>query len=298
MSDQYWICDPEGRVLGPLPLQTVTELVAAGRIRTISAVSRDGEDWVTVDQVPEVVGLFQAPEPNAREREEAQKAVQLRGQLAALQGKLPYEVLGVRSTATLDEHRSAFFALAKRFHPARLPPGTHPQLREACFETFQFLSGLMQGVENTMAPRPVPPPPPAATERRRPPIQPPQRPTYEVSDFVGLTRGGDGIEATVRVTPRTASIFTEHHTVNFNNESVFLPTRQHLPLGTVLSVHLIFDNAKEIHSRARVVWENAAETNRTTKLGFGVRLLSLEKHDRQFIKDYLNQVPREPPPGG
>lgn len=289
MTPSYWVSDSEGRVLGPLSLQTLAELVAAQRIREVSRVSRDGETWVPLHAVSEVAGLFLAPEPSKREQDEATKAKQLRNQLVALRNRPPHEVLGVRAEATLEEHRTAFFALAKRFHPARLPPGTHPELREACYETFQFLSDLMQAVEARLAPRA---PAPAAGPTSAAPT-PAAR--YEAQDFVGLTKSGEGIEATIRVNPKTASIFTEHHTVNFSNESVFLPTPHHLPLGTMLNINLIFDNAMQIRSRARVIWENVNETAKA-KLGFGVRLLSLEKKDRQFIRDYLSSGGREPSP--
>ncbi len=282
MNESYWVSDAEGRVLGPLPLQTLTELVAAGRIREVANVSRDGDRWVPLSAVPEVHSLFQGPEASAREQEEFKKANQLRTQLASLRNRPAHEVLGVLADATLEQHRTAFFALAKRFHPARLPPGTHPSLREACHETFQFLSDLMQTVEAHLTRWAVP-----AARDARPGAPAPAGPRYEASDFVGLSKAGDGIEATIRVNSRTAGIFTEHHTVNFSNESVFLPTPHHLPLGTVLNVNLIFDNAKQIRSRGRVIWENVNETAKA-KLGFGVRLLSLEKQDRQFIRASLS----------
>ena len=38
----FWICDSANRILGPLGLGTLRELVASGRVRELSRISRDG----------------------------------------------------------------------------------------------------------------------------------------------------------------------------------------------------------------------------------------------------------------
>ncbi|MFN0062176.1 MAG: PilZ domain-containing protein [Myxococcaceae bacterium] len=296
---QYWVCDAEGRVLGPLPLEALGELIAGGRLHKISGVSSDGKQWVPWETIPEVARFFQEG-TGQREQGELKKALQLRAHLASLKTLAPHDVLGVAPSASLEEYRNAFFALAKKFHPARLAAGTHPELRDACLETFQFLSQLMASVEKNLLTTQLPPAEPFAhpvTERTPKPqlrpeavAGPPATPAYQPEDFVGLSRGKELIEATVRVTPQSIGIFTEHHTVNIRNEGAFLPTTLHLPLGTLLNVHFVFEeNSRKIDARARVVWENAT-SHAKAKQGFGVRLLSMRKEEKEFLREYVNNT--------
>ena len=45
----YWIGDSVGRVLGPLTLQSLRELVSSGRLKAVTRASRDGERQHAVD---------------------------------------------------------------------------------------------------------------------------------------------------------------------------------------------------------------------------------------------------------
>jgi uncharacterized protein (TIGR02266 family) len=113
-------------------------------------------------------------------------------------------------------------------------------------------------------------------------------PTYGADQFVGIKRGPDFIEATVRVSPRNVGIFTDHSMVNLSTMGVFLPTTHHLPLGTLLDVRFVFENSpREIKARARVVWENVGVMAKAVS-GFGVRLLRLDKSDQLFIQQYVD----------
>ena len=61
---EYWIGDAEGRVLGPVSLDVVQDLVNTGRLMEITRVSRDGRNWGTPASFPEVMTLLlNAPSP-------------------------------------------------------------------------------------------------------------------------------------------------------------------------------------------------------------------------------------------
>ncbi|AGC47910.1 DnaJ domain-containing protein [Myxococcus stipitatus DSM 14675] len=171
----YWVADNLGRVLGPLALQALRELIASGRLKAAVRASRDGAQWVAVQDLPELRDLFVAARPGPSA--EHQQAERLRTQLKGLQNLPPHEVFGAKPTSSLDEVRLAFFRMAKRFSPEHLAPETHPELRKVSAEIFDFLSRCMREVEvlyaqgafpqsRPLPPRldmngPLPPPPPA-----------------------------------------------------------------------------------------------------------------------------------------
>ena len=135
----YWIGDAAGRVLGPLTLQALRDLIGSGRMKKVNRASRDGTTWVPIESFDEVKDLLAkaAPSPAA----DQENAERIRTQLRLLQGrKTPHEVFGMLPTANLDELRLAFFRMAKRFSPEHLGPETHPELRRASQEMFDFLS--------------------------------------------------------------------------------------------------------------------------------------------------------------
>jgi uncharacterized protein (TIGR02266 family) len=157
----YWVGDSLGRVLGPLQLQAFRELIASGRLKTAVRASRDGTNWVPLQELPEVRDLFAtaAPTPPL----EAQQAERLRAQLRGLLHLPPHEVFGLKPQASLDEFRSAFFRMAKRFSPDHLTPELHPELRKVSAEIFEFLSRRIREAETLYlqgAMQPAAPPPP------------------------------------------------------------------------------------------------------------------------------------------
>ncbi|NNB87371.1 TIGR02266 family protein [Corallococcus sp. AB032C] len=157
----YWVGDSLGRVLGPLQLQAFRDLIASGRLKTAVRASRDGTNWIALQELPEVRDLFTtaAPTPSV----ENQQAERLRNQLRGLLHLPPHEVFGLKPQASLDEFRLAFFRMAKRFSPEHLSPDLHPELRKVSVEIFDFLSRRIREAETLFlqgAMQPPAPPPP------------------------------------------------------------------------------------------------------------------------------------------
>ncbi len=184
---EYWIGDAEGRVLGPVSLDVVQDLVNTGRLTEITRVSRDGRNWGTPAGFPEVMALLlNAPSPDALLQSERQEAARVREQLRAMQGRPPHEIFRLDRNASVDAYRNAFFKLVKRFYPDRVRAQAHPDLRKAYADAFQFLSRLMVHIEKDLtagvpvSPLPVlvraaPPPTPMDDEPLTPiPAPPPQ----------------------------------------------------------------------------------------------------------------------------
>lgn len=287
----YWICDAANRILGPLALSTVRELVASGRVREINKVSKDGKRWQSVKETPEIARAMAEGLAEGGERSQRFKAAQIRTRLASMRGRMPHEIFGIPRNSALDHYRTAFFRLVKPFHPDKLGEDTHPDLRDASVEMFKFLSALMVEAETEVGRQPSGPRTSAQTStspRTQLRQKEEKQPNYGPEEFVGIRRGPDFIEATVHVNPRNVGIFTDHSMVNLSSMGVFLPTHHEFPLGTLIDVRLLFENsAREIKARARVVWENVGVSARTVS-GFGVRFLRLEKSDQMFIQQYVD----------
>ncbi|WP_239989077.1 TIGR02266 family protein [Corallococcus macrosporus] len=172
----YWVADNLGRVLGPLALQALRELIASGRLKAAVRASRDGTNWVALPELPELRDLFASARPTPSV--EQQQAERLRAQMRAMQSLPAHEVFGLKPTANLDELRLAYFRMAKRFTPDHLAPDTHPELKKVSAEIFDFLSRRMRDAEATwtqaaQAPRP---PPPVVAAAPRPVVPAPPRP--------------------------------------------------------------------------------------------------------------------------
>ena len=182
---EYWVGDAEGRVLGPVSLDVVQDLVNSGRVTEITRVSRDGRNWGIPASFPEVMTLLlNAPSPEALLQSERQEATRVREQLRAMQGRPPHEIFRLDRNASVDAYRNAFFKLVKRFYPDRVRAQAHPDLRKAYADAFQFLSRLMVHIERELSSggpvSPLPtvravPSPPADDEPLTPvPTPPPQ----------------------------------------------------------------------------------------------------------------------------
>ncbi|RKH40413.1 TIGR02266 family protein [Corallococcus sp. AB050B] len=157
----YWVGDSLGRVLGPLQLQAFRDLISSGRLKTAVRASRDGTNWIALQDLPEVRDLFTTAAPTASL--ETQQAERLRNQLRGLLHLPPHEVFGLKPNATLDEFRLAFFRMAKRFSPEHLAADLHPELRKVSVEIFDFLSRRIREAETLFlqgAMQPPAPPPP------------------------------------------------------------------------------------------------------------------------------------------
>ncbi|WP_366823847.1 J domain-containing protein, partial [Myxococcus xanthus] len=156
----YWVADHLGRVLGPLALQALRELISSGRLKAAVRASRDGTNWVALPELAELSDLFASARPTPSL--ELQQAERLRAQMRAMQSLPAHEVFGLKPTANLDELRLAYFRMARRFTPDHVSPDTHPELKKVSAEIFDFLSRRMRDAEATwtqavQAPRPPPP---------------------------------------------------------------------------------------------------------------------------------------------
>jgi uncharacterized protein (TIGR02266 family) len=325
---EYWIGDAEGRVLGPVSLDVVQDLVNTGRVTEINRVSRDGRNWGLPASFPEVMALlFNAPSPEALLQSERQEAARVREQLRAMQGRPPHEIFRLDRNASVDAYRNAFFKLVKRFYPDRVRAQAHPDLRKAYADAFQFLSRLMVHIERELSsggpvsPLPVVravPPPPVDDEPLTPiPAPPPQtarpltvvprsltplpRPnplssphhegqySYQPHEFVGFERREDRVEVTIRVTARNSRMFTDHPLANLKTDGFFLACAKSLPLGTLVDVIFRFDEEhREVRSRGRVILENSGG-DPTRPTGFGVRFITLVDQDRRFMQQFVDR---------
>ncbi|MGO8971614.1 MAG: PilZ domain-containing protein [Myxococcaceae bacterium] len=315
MASSYWIGDAEGRVLGPVGLDVVQELVNTGRLQDVTRASTDGHRWGTPEQFPEILALLlHAPKPEVLLELERQEAGRVWEQLRTMQGRTPHELFHIEQDASVDAYRNAFFKLVKRFYPDRVRAQAHPDLRRAYSDAFHFLSRLMVHIENELAagrsvsalpapsdtPLSTPVPKPAtpvhfpAAERPKPatrPLsrspEPSARHSYEAAEFVGLERRDDRVEVTVKVTARNSAMFTQHPLVNLQSGGVFLACHTALPLGTPVELVFRFDEpAREIKARGRVILENAGADPRTP-VGFGVRLVGLPAAEKNFVQAFL-----------
>lgn len=304
MANNYWIGDASGRVLGPLTLQALRDLVGSGRLRKVTRASRDGDNWVPIQDFVEVRDLLTAAQPSPAA--EQQQAEQLRAQLRGLQGlKTPHEVFGMRPTATLDEVRLAFFRMAKKYSPEHLPPEAHPELRKASQETFDFLSQKMRELEARTPPapagRPLTPVPlagrplPGATAPMTPasPMATQVRkqiaaPVYSSEEFVGLkARDGDKVQAEIRVSPRNVGIFTEHRLINLTSGGLFIATHRPLRIGTKVDLTLRFEQPpRAIEVRSAVIWEHALNDGRQPQ-GYGLGLSGLRPEEKTFLQEFV-----------
>jgi len=327
---EYWIGDAEGRVLGPVSLDVVQDLVNTGRLTEITRVSRDGRNWGTPAGFPEVMALLlNAPSPDALLQSERQEAARVRVQLRTMQGRPPHEIFRLDRNASVDAYRNAFFKLVKRFYPDRVRAQAHADLRKAYADAFQFLSRLMVHIErelssgNHVSPLPmmraVPPPPPGEDEPLTPiPAPPPQtarpltvvprsmtplpRPSpltplpaegpysYQPHEFVGFERRDDRVEVTIRVTARNSRMFTEHPLANLKTDGFFLACAKSLPLGTLVDVIFRFD---EDHREVRSRGRVILENSGgdpSRPTGFGVRFITLVEQDRRFMQQFVDKT--------
>jgi uncharacterized protein (TIGR02266 family) len=306
----YWIGDSTGRVLGPLTLQALRDLIGSGRLRAVNRASRDGTTWIPLQDFAEVKDLVVSALPTLAA--EQQRAETLRTQLRGMQNlKTPHEVFGVRPTASLDEVRLAFFRMAKRYAPEHLPPETPEPLRQVSQETFDFLSQKMRDIE-AMAPRgppgraptPVPVagrPPPGSTAPMSPGAllatqvrQQITSPIYSTSEFVGLKpRDGDRLQAEIHVNTRSVGLFTEHRMINLSTGGLFVPTPRPLRLGTQVDLLLRFEQpARTIELRTTVIWENALNDGRQPA-GYGLGLSGLRAEEKSFLQEFVRNHPKD-----
>ena len=312
MTSSYWIGDDAGRVLGPLTLQALRELIGSGRMKKVTRASRDGSTWVSIQDFDEVKDLVAAAKPTPLS--DKQRAEQLRAQLRQLQAlKTPQEIFGARPGANLDEVRLAFFKVAKRFSPDHLPPESAPELRRATQELFDFLSQKMREAEAAQpAPQATPPrggtpvrgspvlgargvlpgstaPFPPASPMATPVRKQVAAPTYSSEEFVGLQlrTHNDQVHADIHVTARNLGMFTEHRLINLTSGGLFIHTRRPLRLGTKVNLTLHFEQpSRTIELRSAVIWEHALDDGKQPQ-GYGLGLAGLRAEEKTFLQEYV-----------
>lgn len=288
-----WIRDDAGRVLGPIGLGVLRDLVAAGRIARIQSASRDGEQFVPLREVPEIADLVASEARRADDKMEADRIASL---LHEMRGRPAHEVFELPESASLDEFKSAFFRLAKQYHPQRLPADALPELRLAFDALFHFLATTMAQVEMRLAPKPAAKSAgaastpsggrPAATATGG--VAAPGR--YGAESFVGLVQRPDGQPAVhVKVVPASIGMFVDNPLVNLAKDGVFLPTQGGLPLGSLVEMTFEIEGAaRTVSARGRVVFENVG--GRSGKPGIGLKFVRLADGDRAFLAEYVKRV--------
>lgn len=289
MAD-VWIRDDVGRVLGPIGVEVLRDLISAGRLSAIQSASRDGTTFVPVAEVPEVADLVAK---DARRQDDRAEAERIGNVLHVLKSRAPHEVFELPATASLEQFKTAFFRLAKHYHPDRLPADAMPELRLAYDSLFHFLAQTMAQVERIATAPPAPTAanaPKGSTPSGGYKAAAPAR-SYGTEAFVGLKQQPDGgAELEVRVTPATVSMFTENDLVNLAKDGVFVPMTQGIPLGSVIELRFVFDE-RTISARGRVVFENFG--GRRGKPGIGLKFVRLQDADRTFIADYVKRIQAE-----
>lgn len=292
-----WIRDEVGRVLGPIGVEVLRDLISAGRLAAIQAASRDGNTFVPVSEVPEVADLVAK---DARRQDDRTEAERISAVLHVLKSKSPHDVFELPASASLEQFKTAFFRLAKHYHPDRLPADALPELRLAYDSLFHFLAQSMAQVER-LANAAAPSAPPSgsskaatapATSARTPASGSKPAPrTYGAETFLGLKQRADGeAELEVRVTPGTVSMFTENELVNLAKDGVFVPVTQGIPLGSMIELRFLFDD-RTVSARGRVVFENFG--GRRGKPGIGLKFVRLTEADRAYITEYVKRIQAE-----
>jgi len=292
----YWIGDSLGRVLGPLTLQSLRELVGSGRLKAVTRASRDGSSWLPIEQLNEVGDLLAAAASAASPSAEQQQAERLRQQVRALQNAPAHQVFGVKPDAPLEELRGAFFRLAKRYSPEHLSADTHPELRKAHAEIAELLARRMREVEAQLTPRGTPVAGPGTPAKGSRAAQPAPSYTYAAEEFVGLQMGRhERLQVTIKVSARTVGIFTDHRIINLQAGGLFLPTDKPLKLGTKVDLVLDFEQPdRQIRLRSSVSWEYTLDDGKQPR-GYGLGLADLRPEERAFVEEFL-RTQRTPAP--
>lgn len=284
MSSNYWIGDSVGRVLGPLTLQSLRELIGSGRMKAVVRASRDGSSWEPIEQFTEVKDLLSAARSDPAAG--VQQAERLRQQLRQMQGMPTHQLFGVKADAPLEELRGAFFRMAKRFSPEHLGSDTPPELRKVSAEVFELLARRMREAEGIARPAPgARTETPNAVRATQPAAATGY--TYSAEEFVGLQMRNDRLQVELKVSTRNAGIFTDHRIINLQAGGLFIPTDKPLKLGMRVDLVLNFEQAQKlIKLRSSVIWEYTLNDGRQPR-GYGLGLGDLRPEERTFVDEFL-----------
>ncbi|WP_233261407.1 TIGR02266 family protein [Vitiosangium sp. GDMCC 1.1324] len=279
----YWIGDSIGRVLGPLTLQSLRDLIGSGRLKAVTRASRDGSTWEPIEHFNEVKDLLSAAGADPA-TSGLQQAERLRQQLRQMEGLPAHQLFGVKPDAPLEELRGAFFRLAKRFSPEHQGPDTHPELRKVSAEVFELLARRMRELEAQSTPsQGVRAAAPHAARGGQ------QAPAYRYSaeEFVGLQMRNDRLQIEIKVNARNAGIFTDHRIINLQAGGLFIPTDKPIRLGTRVDLVLNFEQQqRQIKLRSSVIWEYTLDDGKQPR-GYGLGLADLRAEERTFVDEFL-----------
>ncbi|HLL55441.1 MAG TPA: DUF4339 domain-containing protein [Myxococcaceae bacterium] len=277
---QYWIGDALGRVLGPVSLQAIRDLLSRGRLTNLTRASTDGRSWKPLADVPEVFALIsssvaQRPAPTIGLAAQpaspyADEIARITAELTRLRGLSAREQLGVAASAKVEDARTSFFTKVKQFHPTRLPPNPPPELQRAYADMFQQLSDAM-----------------ALIEKEKKTLAEAATPTYAAEQFLGWRREKDRVEVELELGPDNAHLVLNYPQASAANDGFYLPSRSPLPLLQEVEVTLKFKgSSREIRGKGRVVLDSSRE-----KLpGLGIRFLALSQDDRSFLQYFAKKA--------
>jgi curved DNA-binding protein CbpA len=278
---QYWIGDALGRVLGPVSLQAIRDLLSRGRLTNLTRASTDGRSWKPLAEVPEVFalvssGVAQRPAPTIGSAPSqpaspyADEIARITVELTRLRGLSPREQLGVAANARVEDARTSFFTKVKQFHPTRLPPNPPPALQRAYADMFQQLSDAM-----------------ALIEKEKKTAAEAATPTYASEQFLGWRREKDRVEVELELGPDNAHLVLNYPQASAANDGFYLPSRSPLPLFQEVEVTLKFKgSSREIRGKGRVVLDSSRE-----KIpGLGIRFLALSADDRSYLQYFAKKA--------
>jgi hypothetical protein len=305
----YWLKDAKDRVVGPATLEQIKDLASKGRVTGKTRGSRDQEAWGPLSDLPELKAALLPPEVIQQQAKDRVEAQQMQMELDRFKELPTHKILGVPQHAAEREYKQAFLNLGKRYHPARLPGNSHPELLRACMEMFQFLSGRMVLIEQGFAsrrsgshvppkaaPTVIDPVEAAAAELAAGPAGQPAaiEPEATAASYLTLGRGnGKQMAATIEVNQTTYQIFTQHKVVNLTSSGVFLAGEKSLPMGTSLDLLFKFrEPPREIRARGKVVLECQLQDARHL-VGCGVQLERLPDADKAFLHEYIGHQRRQ-----
>ena len=189
----------------------------------------------------------------------------------------------MKPDAPVEELRGAFFRMAKRYSPEHQGPDTHPELRKVHAEVFELLSRRMREAEAQHAPARAPNAVRPGQQQQQGPVY-----TYSAEEFVGLQQTrNDRLQVDVKVSTRTAGIFTDHRIINLQSGGLFIPTDRPLKLGTRVELVLHFEQQeRQIKLRSSVIWEYILDDGKQPR-GYGLGLADLRPEERSFIDEFL-----------
>ncbi len=291
----YWLADGEARVLGPVGLGVVRDLALKGKLKDVRAVSRDGVNFMSPSEIPELLqALTAAPLKEDQAVAQGKATEQIRQWLGDISAKDTHQIFKVNKDASVQAYRAAFFALVHRYVPSRLPPDATPELRLACEDAFLALSGRMVdvererrgGVQAAAVRNPAALVPPSVAPVAAPAPAGTGGATNVSLPSLAKVRWKGGM-VYVRITlPRGESRpLSGHPEFNWKNDSVVITSEERVMVGTPAEITLAFEgHVTQLNTQGRVV-----AVGPQIKGGFAVRMLDMIEEQRSMIRTWVQR---------